>query len=152
VIQLLIIFTAQYLYLVVLLIAGVVFLLLDNVDKKKSLILAVVAGVVAFLLVKVSAHFISSPRPFVVDGIKPLLIHAPDNGFPSDHTLVSAVAAFIVFMFNKKVGLLLAFFALTVGISRVLAGIHHPIDILGSFVIAGVSVLIGYIAAKQLKI
>jgi undecaprenyl-diphosphatase len=150
--QTIIALTAQYLYLVVMLIALTVFLLLDGADKKKSLILAIAAGIVAYLLVKISAHFIYSPRPFVVDNIKPLFTHAPDNGFPSDHTLISAIAAFIVFMFNKKVGLLLVFLALAVGISRVLAGVHHPIDIIGSFIIAGFSVLAGCLLVKQLKI
>ena len=29
------------------------------------------------------------PRPFVVDGRAPLVPHADDNGFPSDHTTVA---------------------------------------------------------------
>jgi undecaprenyl-diphosphatase len=70
----------------------------------------------------------------------PLIPHAPDNGFPSDHTLFGTALAVIIFPFHKRLGTVLFILALLVGIARVYLGINHAIDILGSAVI---SVLIG---------
>ncbi len=49
--------------------------------------------------------------------------------------------ASLVFIYNRKLGSLLAVISFIVGFSRVLAGIHHPIDIIGAMGIAIVAVV-----------
>ena len=102
------------------------------------MIFAVLLLPLSYIAAKIISHFYFDPRPFVVGNFTPLIPHAADNGFPSDHTLLGAAIAFAIFRFNKKLGLLLLFFAILVGFSRVLAGVHHASDIAGSIVIAGV--------------
>ncbi len=140
-----IIFGASYLYLVILVLAGIVFLLVDTNTKWKLIELAVVVFPLCFIVARLSGAVIASPRPFVVDHVTPLIHAAADNGFPSDHTLLSMAAAAIVFAYQRKWGSLLLGLAVLVGVARVLAGAHHFMDVAGSAVIA---VSITYLAYR----
>ena len=80
--------------------------------------------------------------------IKPLFPHIADNGFPSDHTLLTMTIAAIIFVYNRKLGILLAIFSLIIGFSRVAAGVHHALDIIGAAVIAVTTTYISYLVLK----
>ena len=135
-------FSVQYLYVVIAVIA-VVFLVSKSYTKKRSILpLALLSSGIAFVLDKVLNVIIYNPRPFVVENISPLVPHMADNGFPSEHTLFAMLIAGIIFVLHKKMGILLGTLALIVGIGSVLAKVHHPIDVLGSVLIAFVSVLV----------
>lgn len=77
-----------------------------------------------------------NPRPFVEQNFTPLIAHAANNGFPSGHLLLAAACASIAFYYNRTFGLALWAVALLIGLARVLAGVHHWIDIAASIVIA----------------
>jgi len=132
-----IIFLAAYLYLFV--ISGSVLTFLFSHQKKQLLSLALFTIPLAFLLSLLLTQVVYSPRPFLITHILPFIHSASDNGFPSDHTLLVATLGLIMFTRHKRSGLVLLVFSLCVGIGRVLAGVHHPIDILGSFAIAGLT-------------
>src|SRR3989344_106340 len=135
-------FSVQYLYVVIAVIA-VVFLVSKSYTRKRSILpLALLSSGIAFVLDKVLNVIIYNPRPFVVENISPLVPHMADNGFPSEHTLFAMLIAGIIFVLHKKMGILLGTLALIVGIGSVLAKVHHPIDVLGSVLIAFVSVLV----------
>ena len=136
----LIILTAKYLYIIIILIGIVVFLGADKQDKMRLVKLVLVAGPLALIMVFISSHLFYDARPFVVQNIQPLIPHSPDNGFPSDHTLVSMLVALIIYQVNKNTGILLTVLAIMVGVSRIMAHIHYPVDILGSIVIAMIAV------------
>ncbi|HAS00193.1 MAG: PAP2 superfamily protein [Candidatus Moranbacteria bacterium GW2011_GWC2_37_73] len=131
-----IIFGARHLTAVMILIAFVFFLKLSREKKMEIIVFAVITLPVIYLMAKISSLFYYNPRPFVVEQFVPLIPHADNNGFPSDHTLLSAAVASVVYFFNKKLGALLLILALLVGTSRVLAGVHHAVDIAGSIIIA----------------
>ena len=75
-------------------------------------------------------------------GTPPLIHSATDNGFPSDHTLLLATAAVIVALVNRWAGAVGLVFALLIGLARVYVGVHHLLDIFGSFVIVAIAALI----------
>ena len=75
---------------------------------------------------------IVSPRPFVVDHVPPLIPVATENGFRSDHTLLAMAVADVVFAFRRRAGSVLFALAALVGLGRVAAHVHHPIDVVGS--------------------
>lgn len=127
---------AKYLYLFVILLAVVYAFLQPRETQKKMIILAIIALPVIYIVAKIAGHFFYDPRPFVTLHIKPLISHAADNGFPSDHTLISAAFASILFVFNKKWGLAAFVLAILVGIARIYVHVHSPIDILGSIIIS----------------
>lgn len=127
------------------------FLTLDKTKKISMIKLAIPSGILALILAYVGGLLISDPRPFVVEKIQPLLPHAADNGFPSDHTLFSAFVACVIYAYNKKLGIALFVLAIIVGLARVLAHVHHSLDIVGSLVIAVMSVLISHFVLKRYK-
>ncbi len=144
-----IIFTAKYLYILIVLTAIILLWFSPKEKGIPALKLMALAIPIAYLLALISSHFIIDPRPFVVEHVTPLLPHSTDNGFPSDHTLVSMMATLTVFYFNKKAGSLLAVLAVGVGVSRVIAKLHHPLDIVGSVTIAISSFLISWLILKN---
>ncbi len=134
--DLLIVFIAKYLYLLVVLIAVLFMLRLNKVNRIRLAKLSIVTLPLAYIISKILGRFIYDPRPFVVEHIKPLIAHAADNGFPSDHTLLTMTIASIVFVHNRKLGIMLAIMSITIGTARIAAQIHHPLDIVGSIAIA----------------
>jgi undecaprenyl-diphosphatase len=100
----------------------------------------VAGGIVAVALSTVAGHLYYDTRPFVTEHIAPLMSHAPDNGFPSDHALLASFLGFTLLFYSRRIGLLLVLLALLIGAARVAAHIHHPIDIVGSFAIAALAV------------
>ncbi|SRR5260221_3053092 len=155
----LIIFSAKYLIALSVLGLVVYFFTSKKLDRKRFLIYFGLVCVFSFIIAKISSYFIYDPRPFVVNHFMPLIPHANDNGFPSDHTLLAMAIAMSVyfynievvtsFAYNKKWGIGLFILGVLIGLSRVVAGVHHIEDILGSIVIAGVvAVVINYIYLK----
>ena len=139
-INLIFIFGAKYLYLLVIVIAGAWFLIQPKATKKEILPVASSCLVVAFIIFKIAGYLYYNPRPFVVGNFIPLVRHAADNGFPSHHAFLVALISAVVFIFNRRLGIVLWALALFVSFSRVYTGVHNLIDVLGSIVIAIVAV------------
>jgi undecaprenyl-diphosphatase len=131
-----IIFGAQYLIWIIAVIAIIYIAKQKKVKQLKIILLGIIILPVSYIAAKILAHFYYDPRPFVENNFMPLIAHAADNGFPSDHALFGAAIASVVYFFNKKIGIILFILTLLVGLSRVLAGVHHLVDIIGSLVIA----------------
>ena len=108
---------------------------LDFIKKNKKIITVFFAGVTAWVLSVVLKILIHAERPFVVlPDVFPLF---PETGFafPSSHAAVFMALAVSIFFTHKKVGYIFIFFALLIGLARIIAGVHFPIDILGGFVL-----------------
>lgn len=130
------IFGANYLFIVIAGIALIYLLRQPRDEQKRIIIFATLVLPLAYGVSKIGALLYFDPRPFVVGHFVPLIPHEPDNGFPSDHTLLCASIAAVVFPSNKYVGFSLLILTLLVGASRVYTGVHHPIDIIGSIMMA----------------
>ena len=91
------------------------------------------------------------PRPFVLGLGTQLISHAPDNSFPSEHT-VAMFSFALPFLFFKKYrsGTIFTILAAIVGFSRVFCGVHFPLDILGGALIALIVVLTLYMARNPI--
>lgn len=125
---------AKYLYLFIIF---VVFIFFIKEKKRWKKIVFFATGIlsISFLLSRIVSKIYYNPRPFVSKHFIPLIEHTADNGFPSDHSLVSFAFASIVFIFNRKLGVVLYVLSFLVGLSRIYVGVHSYIDILGSFLI-----------------
>lgn len=128
------IFSAKYLYLIIVFIA-LLFLIKEKSIRRNILISSAFILPFIFIVSRIASKIYYNPRPFAVEHFTPLIKHAVDNGFPSDHSLISFAFASIIFLFNRKLGFILFLCAFLVGLSRVYVGVHHPIDIFGSFLI-----------------
>lgn len=137
IIDVIFIFGAKYLFVAALAVVAGCFFALPQQRKKEMVFFAVVTLPVAYLAAKIAGMLYFDPRPFAAGHFVPLIPHVADNGFPSDHALLTFSVAFLLYPFNKKGALITAVFAVLVGISRVYVGVHHPVDIIGSAVIAG---------------
>ncbi|MBU6142186.1 phosphatase PAP2 family protein [Patescibacteria group bacterium] len=131
---------AKYLFIVPILILGGYGLSRPRSEWKEMAFFAVPALILTYLLGKISGQFYFDPRPFVTDHFIPLIAHAADNGFPSDHTLLAAGLAAVGLYWNKRMGILLWVLAALIAVARVYVGVHHPIDVIGSAVIALIAV------------
>src|SRR5665647_2834986 len=130
---------AQYAIILSLVIAVAVWLRLSRQQKWEFAVTVVVGSVIYF-----------DQRPFVTEHIAPLFPHAADNGFPSDHTLLSMLLAMCVLFYRWRWGVVLVAITLALGVARVEAHVHHPIDILGAVVFAAVAALLARPAARLL--
>jgi undecaprenyl-diphosphatase len=130
------IFGAEKLFILSPLVAAYFFYKLPRETQKEVVIFAFFSLPLTFILGMFVREIYFNPRPFVVGGFGPLISHAPDNGFPSDHVLLVSAIASIVTFYSKKYAIALWIIALLVGISRMYVGVHHSLDVLGSIFIA----------------
>lgn len=100
----------------------------------------VMAGLTSYLLAKLLASVYQpvGERPFILLGVKPDALYLNNPGFPSDHALFSTFLTLAVWFETRKKGLtiILALLTVSIGIGRVLALVHTPLDILGGIVVA----------------
>lgn len=144
-----IVFCAKYLIIVIGLFALGYWLTLPRKQKTEVLIMGAIIGIVAFILAKTGSAMFVDPRPFVSDGVTPLFAYTADNGFPSDHTLLGVVITMALLSVSRKWAVNIFVLTVIIGASRVLAGVHHPIDIVGSIVFGALGGVVAiYITPK----
>ena len=139
-----IIFCAEYLFVLVVICLAAAWLPTDRETKKRFVVATVVAGVIAFLLSHIAGHLYYDPRPFVTEHVKPLIPHGPDNGFPSDHALFTMTLTVITYFFNKKIASVMLILTIAVGAARILAKVHSPLDIGSGWVLGIIGAVCGF--------
>jgi undecaprenyl-diphosphatase len=103
---------------------------------KKSMYMTVVVVAAVLLTDYVLKGLFSSIRPFTVLGYTPLI---PETGFsfPSGHaTLAGAVFGGAYFSISKHpwFTVLVGILAFAIALSRVMLGVHYPVDVLAGLV------------------
>jgi len=139
-----IVFCAEYLILFVIAGIGLAWLQTTKNLKLQFIVASILASVIAFVLSRIAAKLYYDPRPFVTQHVKPLIAHQTDNGFPSDHALLTGTLTAITYFFNKKVALGMLVLTIIVGIARILAKVHSPLDIAASWAIGIIGAIAGY--------
>lgn len=112
------------------------------------------AGLTAFLVAKFMATIYqpTGARPFELMGVTPGAAYLDNPGFPSDHALfVTSILLAVWFETRDKVlsSVLLAL-AIMVGLGRVIALVHTPLDVIGGVFAACVGA-IWYLTAPTPK-
>ncbi len=135
-------------YLVYLLVVGAfVYIFLERDRRKRWFVFAALALSVILsrgILTEVIRFFYPQPRPFEVLGITPLFPEDTANSFPSGHaSFLFALGAALWFV-NRRWGIWYLVLALLVGVARVFAGVHWPVDILGGAAVGIVSAFLVY--------
>lgn len=117
--------------------AGAGLFLLANRPKTWPTILPVVvmAGLTSLLVGKILSLLYQPAiaRPFLERGVQAGAAYIDNPGFPSDHMLLATVVVAMVFFATpyRKSAILLAFLAVCMGVARVMALVHTPLDIAG---------------------
>jgi undecaprenyl-diphosphatase len=102
-------------------------------EKKENLLFILyscILGIVIALLIQKIVHF-DRPENYILHTWKLLLKHIPDASFPSDHATVSFAFLTSLLLSNyKKVFYIFLPFAFIMVISRIIAWVHWPLDII----------------------
>jgi undecaprenyl-diphosphatase len=125
----------------------VIFMIWTFLKKGLNIVkLSIFALPTIFILSRIASFLIKTNRPFVEYNLTPVITHTADNGFPSDHTLAAVSMALIIFSESRILGSIFLLGAALIGYGRFTTNLHNPIDIIASFVIA----IIGIIIARYL--
>jgi len=97
-------------------------------------------------------NIIARDRPCWIDPNIPLLIPNPhDYSFPSGHTLASFEAAVMIFLHNKKWGIVSLIAAVLIAFSRMYLFVHFPTDILGGIILGTLISIAVYYGFEKIK-
>ena len=107
----------------------------------------IISVVGAYVVTGFFRLFYDHPRPLWALGAPHLLVETTSS-FPSLHTIfLFSLATSMYFFGNKKLAYFLYASGLVVGIARVIAGVHFPLDIVGGIIFG---VAIGYLVRYTL--
>ena len=107
-------------------------------QKWKEIVLVFFSGVLAWSIATVLKMMFHTSRPYIAfENVVPLL-DKTDFSFPSGHATFFMALGVAIFLSHKKAGYYFIFFALIIGLARIIAGVHFPIDILGGFILGGI--------------
>jgi len=120
----------------------------DRQEKLKNRLMlsgALAAALTARFIIATSFyHFFMRLRPFV-DGAANQLIYydSTKSSFPSGHASFFFALATVIFLYNKKLGILFLAAATLISLARVYVGVHYPSDILAGAIFG---ILVGWLA------
>ena len=124
---------------------GILFILLIRNFKKyyKIITQAFISGIFArFIIVEIIRFIWYRPRPFIVEPVNLLLRHSTSASFPSGHATFFFALSTLIYLYDKKTGILFLVASFLISISRVFCGIHWPFDILAGALVGILSALI----------
>jgi len=126
---------APIFFLPLFLVAGwIYFAQKKNTKTKESLLAIFYSTAVTVIFNMIIQHLVFVERPATFLGAKAhfVLNHIPDASFPSDHAAVGFAFVLSAYLFGfQKIAYYFLPFFLLMAVSRVIAGVHWPLDIVG---------------------
>lgn len=106
-------------------------------QKLKEVTLVFSSGIISLIFVNFLKIFFSAPRPFDlgINDFSPLFIYSDFGSFPSGHAMFFSALAMSLYLIHPKVGRILFAVAVLISLSRVISGVHFPVDIFWGFVL-----------------
>lgn len=136
------IFFARY-FEYVLLLSLLIFLAVGFRKHWKMVIESFVSAVLARVVIVNIIRFIwFKPRPFVDNTVNLLIDYPNKAAFPSGHAAFYFALSTIIFLYNKKIGILFYIASSLIVVSRVFIGIHWLADILAGIIVGVLSALL----------
>ena len=122
---------------------GLIFFFQKNKDSKRKA-LSIFLSLIIFSLVGlvILKPLIGRQRPFIVEAFDLLIKEPMGYSFPSGHTGSSFAAAFTIYYYNKKKGILALILAALIGFSRMYLSVHYPTDVLAGLILGYLSSLV----------
>lgn len=119
---------------------GIFMFFIFGKDKKREFKKLFLVAISAFLsravLTELIRFIYPHPRPFVDNQVYTLLSHETTSSLPSgDAAFFFALATAVYFFINKRWSAVFFIGAILISITRVIAGIHWPADILAGAVV-----------------
>lgn len=140
---------------VFLLVTWIILSCRKKIEEKENLLYifySCVLWIIIALIIQQIIHF-DRPENYIKNTWKLLLSHIPDASFPSDHATVSfAFLTSLYFANYKKIFFMFLPFAIIMWLSRIIAWVHWPFDIIVWTMIWITSSIIIFKFVKKLEI
>lgn len=137
IIDALIIFFANYLQYL-LIIFFLLFLLFSFYSKRKKIrifFVTIISSIVARLgATEIIRFFYHRPRPFLIYNVHQLISENRPS-FPSGHATFFFAMATAIYFYNKKWGVGFFIASIVMNVSRIMAGVHYPSDVIAGMII-----------------
>lgn len=147
--NILVFFASYFAYILILIF---LYWLVFYVNREKLQIFFVITAsalIAKFGITELIRFFYHRSRPFIdLPSVNQLIIHENSGSFPSGHAAFFFAISMAIYMYNKRLGALFFIFALFMTISRVIAGVHYPSDIIGG---ALVGIFVAQIVFRLIK-
>jgi membrane-associated phospholipid phosphatase len=138
-------FLADTLLIVLVIIATCLLLFFPTKPRLQAYSRVLIAGLTTYLIAKLLGSVFQPEdlRPFEKLGVEAGASYLKNPGFPSDHMLLAVSLVYAVWSetSRKNWTIALAVMAVLVGLGRVLALVHTPLDVIGATVIATVGAI-----------
>lgn len=128
-------------------------IIISYIVRKDILNIFLILGTGAFAWV--ASYIIKTlsmiPRPFVALNLTPLFMESGFS-FPSAHVTVISAISVIAWNIDYRLGITFFAFTILVALSRMIIGVHYPIDVIGGIclgILIGLSALWFYNATSQ---
>jgi undecaprenyl-diphosphatase len=143
-------------YLLILMFVATVILVIVGAKKPKikSLGIIAMAALIALSAARLMSFIhVDEARPFIEEGTRAGASYMNNPGFPSDHTLLAFTLAYALIFMTKFRRTGWAFFglAIVVGLGRVLALVHTPLDVFGGLAAASFGAIWYLVYRKIIK-
>jgi len=104
---------------------------------KRASATALAASAIALGINQIITHIWQRARPFTAHPHQVILLasRSHDPSFPSDHAAASFAIAASVLLYSRRAGLGFVLLAIIVSMSRVMAGVHYPSDVVAGAII-----------------
>ena len=143
-------------YIIYLIPFYLVYLWFANPKLREDSLRSAIVGVIGWLAVtRIIAFFWFRERPIADLSLptKEIVFHRPTYSFPSDHALfLFALASGFYFAGHKEIGIGLYVVAIIISFSRVVVGIHFPLDVIVGAIIGIIIAWLAWQYRAQLDI
>jgi undecaprenyl-diphosphatase len=156
----LIVFFAAYLQYILIIIFFMIlyFSAYSKGEKLYIFLVTTISIIIARLgITEIIRFFYHRPRPFLILQVHKLLSNGwfysdTEWSFPSGHSAFFFALATAIYLCNKKWGFWFIIAAILMNISRIIAGVHYPSDILGGAIVGIITgYLIVYFSKKNIS-
>jgi len=104
-------------------------------DRAHDFLIVGVSVCGTYLAALLLKNYFKVLRPAIANPHLHTLIIETDYSFPSGHASVFSALAVALFFINKRAGIIFGVIAIVIGVARVLAGVHTPVDIVAGYVL-----------------
>lgn len=137
----------SYLFTYLLIFSLIIWAIFFSQKKMYNFSLLFLSGIFSWFIANILKSLLRINRPFIDLGFSPLRLESGFS-FPSEHMTIFTAIATAMFLINKKAGFIFLIIAILIGLSRIVIGVHSPLDILGGLFVGA---LVGFIFIKIFK-
>jgi len=131
-------------HLAYILVAVFLLIVVKNKNWKMFFVSVISVFLSRAVITEIIRFFYYVPRPFINNVVHQLIFHETSGSFPSGHATFFFALAMAIFFFHKKWSILFFAGVTLIGVARIIAGVHWPIDILVGAIIGILSAVFIY--------